>query len=39
MLLTDKIKLTFLSLIAITIASTTIYYATTIGTTDYLALI
>ena len=39
MLRTDKIKLTFLSLIATTLVVAVVYCVTTIGTTDYLALI
>ncbi len=39
MLLSDKIKLTFLSLIATTLVIAVMYCVTTIGTTDYLALI
>ncbi len=35
MLLSDKIKLTLLSLIAMTITITVVYCATTIGTTNY----
>jgi len=39
MLLSDKIKLTFLSLITTTLVSAIIYCVTTIGTTDYLSLL
>jgi len=39
MLLSDKIKLTFLSLITTTLVSAIIYCVTTIGTANYLALI